>query len=82
MIRQPAKHEGPGEHFLAYDEAAGGYVCWLKGEDARPHVVTLQISVGLNTVGEERTLSLMVAAGDGIVAAADVCRRGTSKRRW
>jgi len=56
VVREPPKHEGPGEHFLAFDESAGGYVSWLKGNDSKPHVVTLQISVGLSSVGEEKRL--------------------------
>src|SRR5204862_5374979 len=58
IVRQPTKHEGPGEHFLTYDSALGGYVCWLNGNDAKPHVVTLQISVALGSVGDERRLAL------------------------
>jgi len=58
VVRQPSKYEGPGEHFLAYDSALGGYICWLNGNDAKPHVVTLQISVSLSNVGEERRLAL------------------------
>ena len=57
-VRQPPKHEGPGENFLTYDAALGGHVCWLKGSDPRPHVVTVPISVGLASIGDERRLSI------------------------
>ena len=58
IVRQPLKHEGAGEHFLTYDTAAGGYVCWLNGNDARPHVISLPISVALASAGEERRLAI------------------------
>jgi hypothetical protein len=59
-LRQPAKHEGPGEHFLTVDSQAGGYIAWLKGADAKPHVVTLQVSVATVQAGAESRLSLSV----------------------
>src|SRR5262249_22692998 len=58
VIRQPARHEGPGEQFLTYDAALGGYVCWLKGNESRPHVVKLDISTSLSKVGDEHRLTL------------------------
>lgn len=58
VVRQPLKHEGAGEHFLTYDAAAGGYVCWLNGNDSRPHVISLSISVALASAGEERRLAI------------------------
>lgn len=58
VVRQPLKHEGAGEHFLAYDAVAGGYVCWLNGNDSRPHVLSLSISVALASAGEERRLAI------------------------
>jgi hypothetical protein len=58
VVRQSTRHEGPGEHFLTYDASAGGYVCWLNGNDARPHVVSLAIASSLTRAGEERRLSL------------------------
>jgi hypothetical protein len=58
VVREPARHEGPGEHFLTYDAAAGGYICWLKGSDPRPHVVTVAFSVGLTSIGDERRLAV------------------------
>lgn len=60
VVRQPMKHEGPGEYFLSYDATAGGYVCWLNGNDARPHVITISLSVALTGVGEERRLAFSV----------------------
>ncbi len=58
VIREPLKHEGPGECFLSSDENAGGYACWLKGNDSRPHVVSLSLFVALSSVGDERRLAV------------------------
>ena len=58
VLRQPAKHEGPGEHFVAFDAELGGYVSWLRGADAKPHVVTLQISAAIEQVGGESRLAI------------------------
>jgi hypothetical protein len=58
VIREPLKHEGPGECFLSSDENAGGYACWLKGNDSRPHVVSLSLFVALTSVGDERRLAV------------------------
>ncbi|HZN34767.1 MAG TPA: hypothetical protein VFB80_13155, partial [Pirellulaceae bacterium] len=58
ILRGQSRHEGPGEHFVAFDSAAGGYVCWLKGADARPHVVTLEFAAGLSTAGDDTRLAL------------------------
>ena len=58
VVRGLPKYEGPGEHFLSYDAAAGGYVCWLKGNDIRPHVLTLHASVAIHSIGDERRLAL------------------------
>jgi hypothetical protein len=58
VMRQPATYEGPGEHFIAFDEQSGGYICWLSGNDARPHVVTLAVAVSVAQVGDERRVAI------------------------
>ena len=57
-VRGESKHEGPGEHFLSYDAAAGGYICWLKGAADQPHVVTISAAAGVTLVGEYQRLAL------------------------
>ena len=57
IIRGESRHEGPGEHYLASDPA-GGFICWLKGASGEPHVVTIPLTAGLSTVGEDTRLSL------------------------
>ncbi len=58
IVRGAPKHEGPGEQFLAFDAAAGGYVCWLRGAADKPHVVTIQAAVRLSAAADESRLSL------------------------
>jgi hypothetical protein len=55
---QPLKPAGAGAHFMPLAAAAGGYVCWLNGNDSRPHVISLSISVALASAGEERRLAI------------------------
>jgi len=58
VIREPMQHEGPGDHFLAYDSATDGYVCWLNGNDARPHVIRIALSLPLSAAGDEQRLGI------------------------
>jgi hypothetical protein len=79
VLRQRPRYEGDGEHFLSYDEQQGGYLAWLRGTGAKPHVLTLTASCSLSTVGEEKRLVLalpratesalrLTTAGKGIEA--------------
>ncbi|MEX2176965.1 MAG: hypothetical protein WD872_21565 [Pirellulaceae bacterium] len=63
ILRQPARYEGPGEHLLAH-EASGGYIAWLQGTDAKPHVVSLQVSVPVAQEGGGRRLALNFPTGN------------------
>jgi hypothetical protein len=56
VLRQPPKHEGPGEHFFTHDEN-DGYLCWLRGAESQPHIITFHISAKVD-VGEQSRLSL------------------------
>src|SRR5262249_3811608 len=58
VIREPMQHEGPGEHFLSYDTDTDGYVCWLNGNDARPHVIRIALSLPITAAGEEQRLAM------------------------
>ena len=57
ILREPAKYQGPGEHLMGVD-AAEGYVCWLKGPEAEPHVVTLQLGAVLTRSAGQSKLAL------------------------
>src|SRR5262245_59687148 len=61
VLRQQPKHAGRGEFLIEFDPALGGFVCGLNGNDVEPHVVTLQISVGLTSAGGERRMSVPLA---------------------
>jgi hypothetical protein len=61
VLRQQPKHEGPGDFLVDFDAATGGFVCGLSGNGAEPHVVTLQISVGLTSTAGERRMALPLA---------------------
>jgi hypothetical protein len=60
IVRQPLQHEGPGEHFLSYDSDAEGYVCWLKGNDPRPHVITIALTLPISSAGQEKRLHMLL----------------------
>ena len=58
VLKQPSHYEGPGEHFLTYDPAQGGFQCWLKGADSQPHVIVLDLRAPLTGGGGTQSLPL------------------------
>jgi hypothetical protein len=58
VLREVPKYEGPGEHFVAFDETHGGYQAWLRGTGTKPHVLTLHAACNLETTGDETRLVL------------------------
>jgi hypothetical protein len=58
VLRQPAKYEGPGEHFLAYEPTEDAYVAWLRGANDKPHVLSLQVSLPVARLGDRRQMAL------------------------
>jgi len=52
--------DGPGEHFLTFDSAQDGYVCWLQMNGDAVHKVTLHLLVPVDQVGDESRLALSV----------------------
>ena len=58
VLKQPSHYEGPGEHFLTYDPAQGGFQCWLKGADSQPHVIVLHLRAPLTGGGGSQSLPL------------------------
>lgn len=67
LIKEPL-FVGPGGHFLTFDSAQDGYVCWLQtGGDAThdtthdtTHKVTLRLLLPVDQVGDESRLALFV----------------------
>lgn len=55
---ESAAYDGPGQHFLTYEEEADGHVAWIEGEPGAEHRLTLQVLAPLTTVGGETRLKL------------------------
>ena len=66
LLRQPVAYQGPGEHFLHFEESVAGrnggegYVCWLRGPAGGQHELTLTMLVPLMRIGDETRLKLEV----------------------
>ena len=58
VLRERPRYQGAGEHFVTFDQAAGGYLAWFQGAGDKPHVLTLHAACNLQTVGEETRLAL------------------------
>lgn len=59
VLRDDPKYTGPGEQFTTFD-AAEGYQCWLKGVDAKPHVVKLNIVCPVHETGTQSRLEILL----------------------
>ncbi len=57
LHKEPA-FEGPGRHFLTFDDQQGGYICWLQMSADAVHKVSLPLLVPVTRVGEESRFSL------------------------
>lgn len=42
LLRSEVKYEGPGEHFLEFDDDEHQYVAWLRGKAEQPHRLSLE----------------------------------------
>ena len=58
VFREAPRYEGPGEHFVEFDAAHGGYRAWLRGAGAKPHVLSIRAACNLTTMGDETRLAL------------------------
>jgi hypothetical protein len=59
VLRQAPTYEGPGEHLLTHDDQEG-YVAWLKGQGEGPHVVKLNLTVPVTSLGAESRIDLVL----------------------
>ncbi len=57
LYKKPS-FEGPGRHFLTFDDQQGGYICWLQMSADAVHTVRLPLLVPVNRVGEESRFTL------------------------
>ncbi len=61
ILREPMKHEGPGKHYLAFDEEADGYTCWIEGPAGEhTHQLTGSFLVPLDQTGIGQRLRLLL----------------------
>lgn len=56
-LREEPRFEGPGKHFLTFEEQAG-YVFWLHTSEAGEHRVSLPLLIPITRVGEESRVEL------------------------
>jgi hypothetical protein len=59
VLRQATTYEGPGEHFIRYEEQ-DGYVCWLTGVGDKPHVVKLNLSIPVSSLGVQSRIETVL----------------------
>ncbi len=57
-LRKEPGFEGPGGHFLTFDEQQGGYVCWLQMSPDAIHQVSLPLVAPISRVGEQSRCAL------------------------
>lgn len=58
VLRSPPQYQGPGEHILDFDAAAGEHVLWLKGQSDRPHKLTFDVVMPLEKRGDQTEMKL------------------------
>ncbi|MFN0018068.1 MAG: hypothetical protein ACKVP0_07405 [Pirellulaceae bacterium] len=59
VLKDIPKYTGPGEQFTTFD-AADGYLCWLKGADAKPHVVKFTMVCPIHETGTLSRLEILL----------------------
>lgn len=59
VLREATTYEGPGEHFVLYEEQ-DGYVCWLSGTGDKPHVVKLNVSLPVRALGAQSRIETIL----------------------
>lgn len=58
VLRADPRHDGAGEFFLSFDEAAGEYVAWIRDGGTEPHQLHLELAAPLGRSGQRATLEL------------------------
>ena len=59
VMLEPARYQGPGEHYLQVDPQHKGYIACLRGQADQRHELTLKMLVPLTTMGRETRLELL-----------------------
>lgn len=60
ILREQAKHEGPGEYLPSLEDQTAGHVAWLNGQGSDKHEISMRLLVPLTRVGAQRRLKLQV----------------------
>ena len=63
VLREPPRHAGSGDAILHFEDDREGYSCWLRGDPAEPHRLTLKMLAPLSTAGGETRLRLSTPRG-------------------
>lgn len=58
VLREPAAHAGPGEHFLHFEDDGDGYVSWIRSEPGKTHHVTLKLLAPIALLGADQQMQL------------------------
>jgi hypothetical protein len=58
VLREKPKYEGPGQHFLEFEEKGRQYVAWFRGASEKPHQITLDGLVPLAPAAGRTELKL------------------------
>ena len=58
VLQKEPEFAGPGGHFLTFDSAADGYVCWLQVMGEGTHQVTLPLALPIERSGDESRITL------------------------
>ncbi|MEX0867127.1 MAG: hypothetical protein WD030_07200 [Pirellulales bacterium] len=54
ILRDVPRHEGPGEVLVEYADEQTGFIAWINGEPRDVHIVTCELLIPVETIGEER----------------------------
>ena len=65
VLRGAAQYQGAGQQFLHFEEGGDGYVCWIRGGQAQPHTLTLNLLAPVTAVGGETRLKLSTPRAAG-----------------
>ena len=60
VLKELPSYDGPGKHFMHFEPDGDGYFSWLRGEQDKPHQLTLKLLAKVSQIGPEAHLRLNV----------------------
>ncbi len=60
ILRSPANYSGDGNVFVESTDDSTGYVCWMRASQDEPQQVSLDFSVPLRRLGNQKRLAIQV----------------------